>query len=81
MQKNKDNDKNMKNKKRDTGRTKEKFPVKTKQEETSKLNSDEGIGGAKIVYATEPTFSGHSRPCRGQGRIGGTSGLYGRTRM
>ena len=57
MQKNKDNDKNMKNKKRDTGRTKEKFPVKTKQEETSKLNSDEGIGGAKIVYATEPTFS------------------------
>lgn len=57
MKKNKDNDTNMKNKKRDTGRTKEKFPVKTKQEETSKPNGDEGIGGAKIVYATEPTFS------------------------
>lgn len=57
MKKNKDNDTNMKNKKRDTGRTKEKFPVKTKQEETSKPNCDEGIGGAKIVYATEPTFS------------------------
>ena len=57
MKKNKDNDTTMKDKKRDTGRTKEKFPVKTKQEETSKLNGDEGIGGAKIVYATEPTFS------------------------
>lgn len=57
MKKNKDNDTNKKNKKRDTGRTKEKFPVKTKQEETSKPNDDEGIGGAKIVYATEPTFS------------------------
>ena len=57
MKKNKDNDTTMKNKKRDTGRTKEKFPVKTKQEETSKPNGDEGIGGAKIVYATEPTFS------------------------
>ena len=55
MKKNKDT--TMKNKKRDTGRTKEKFPVKTKQEETSQLNGDEGIGGAKIVYATEPTFS------------------------
>ncbi len=57
MKKNKENDTNMKNKKRDTGRTKEKFPVKTKQEETSKQNGDEGIGVAKIVYATEPTFS------------------------
>lgn len=57
MKKNKDNDTNMKNKKRDTGRTKEKFPVKTKQEENSKPNGDEGIDGAKIVYATEPTFS------------------------
>ena len=57
MKKNKDNDATMKNKKRDTGRNKEKFPVKTKQEETSKPNGDEGIGGAKIVYATEPTFS------------------------
>ncbi len=57
MKKNKDNDATMKNKKRDTGRNKEKFPVKTKQEEISKPNGDEGIGGAKIVYATEPTFS------------------------
>ena len=55
MKKNKNT--TMKNKKRDTGRTKEKFPTRTKQEEVAKLNGDEGIGGAKIVYATEPTFS------------------------